>query len=897
MSPRQPTFDGPDSHREDNNHQPPKWAQRFVEWYCKPKLAEDLVGDLNEYFARNVELMGPRRAKLIYIIDAFKFFRTYTVRAPKFVNLLINRIMIGSYIKTSVRNVTRNKLFSTINIVGLAIGMSIGLLLIAFAHDLLSYDRFNEKGSRIYRITSHAKFRQGYSDKFASTSVKIGKLIQEKVPGVEETTMMRTEFSGDANINGNVVPFTGIYAEPSMLRMFTLPMLKGDVATALDEPYSIVLTETSAKKLFGAEDAFGQTIHFDSLDYLVTGILKDVPFFSHIQFESLISFSTIEPRIAKDQDLLKWENVWQRNYVYLSLPENSSASDIQAQIDAICAGENKTDGEAEVHLTLLPLYDIMLGEALSNSIGPVMPGIVLWVISGLALVVILSACFNYTNLSIARSMRRYKEVGLRKVIGAGKSQVRQQFLAEAVIISLVALLLSFGMFLLLRPQFISIAPELLKMVKLEITMPMTLTFIAFSMAVGIVAGFLPAIFFSKVSVSHALRDVSSVKIFKGLSFRRALVVVQYTLTLIFITSTIIGYIQYKKILAFDLGFNTENILNISLQKNKPEALINKLKAMPEVSGISQSRLLTSVGNAWGGFVKYKDFRDSALVFLNIVDENYIPLHGYKLIAGQNFITRPATKDATSELIVNEKTLRQFNIANGDPEKAIGEEILLNNKKLTIVGVMKDFHYGKLDENILPVVLTYLTPDAFLTRDGRDGLVNVRLNTSDLIGTMAKIREVWKSVDPVHPFEARFYEDSIEDAYSELSAMIKVIGFLSFIAISIASLGLFGMVVFTTETRLKEISIRKVLGATSGNLVFLLSRGFVVLLAISALIALPITYLFFESVVLTNFPFHDPIGIGELFGGLLAVLAIAFIMIGSQTISAAQSNPAEILKGE
>jgi ABC-type antimicrobial peptide transport system permease subunit len=604
--------------------------------------------------------------------------------------------------------------------------------------------------------------------------------------------------------------------------------------------------------------------------------------------------------MEKVPSFLKWGRVFERNYIYLLLPENTRASDIQKQIDAICAEENQMDDEAEIHLTLLPLYDIMLGEDLTYSIGPVMPSLVLWIIGGLALVVILSACFNYTNLSVARSMRRFKEIGLRKVIGAGKSHVRQQFLAEAVIVSFVALLLSFGMFLVLRPHFISIAPELLKMVKLEITMSMMLTFIVFSMAVGILAGFLPAIFFARVSIIHALKDVSSIKVFKGLSFRRALVVVQYTLTLIFITSTIIGYVQYKNILAFDLGFNADNILNISLQKNKPEALINKLKAMPEVSGVSQSRLLTSVGNAWGGFVKYKGLPDSALVFTNIVDENYIPLHEYKLIAGRNFITRPLTKEATSELIVNVKTVRQFNIANGDPEKAIGEEILLNNKKHTIVAVMKDFHYGKLDENILPVVFTYLTPDAFLTADGRDGLVNVRINSSNPSPsgkTLAKIKDVWKSFDPVHPFEAEFYKDSIEDAYSELSAMIKVIGFLSFIAISIASLGLLGMVVFTIETRLKEISIRKVLGATSGNLVFLLSLGFVALLAVSASIALPITYLFFENVVLTNFPFHEPVGIVELFAGLLAVLAIAFIMIGSQTMKAAQSNPAEILKRE
>lgn len=804
--------------------------------------------------------------------------------------------MLDSYIKTSVRNIGRNKLFSIINIVGLAISMSVGLLLIAFMHDLLSYDRYNEKGKRIYRITSYAKFREGYSEKFASTSIGIGKLVKEKVSGIEGMAIIRNEFSRDAIVNGNGVPLTGIYAEPALLRIFTLPMLKGDITTALNEPYSIVLTQTSAKKLFGEEDAFGKTVHFDSLDYRVTGILKDVPFFSHLQFESLISFSTYEAEQVKDLDFLKWARVWEKNYVYLLLSEKSSVPNVQAQINAVCA-EHKKDDDAEIHLALLPLHDIMLGENFTNSLSPVMPSVVLWIIAGLAVVVILSACFNYTNLSIARSMRRFKEVALRKVIGAGKNQVRYQFLSEAVIISFIALLLSFGVFLILRPQFMSIAPELMKMVKLQITVPMTLTFIVFSLIVGVIAGFLPAVFFAKVSAIHALKDTASLKAFKGLTFRRMLVIVQYTLTLIFITSTVIGYVQYKDILAFDLGFNTENILNISLQKNKADILINKLKSLPEVSGVSQSRLLTSVGNAWGGYVKYKDMRDSAIVFTNIIDENYLPLHDYKLVAGQNFITRPVTRDATGEVIVNEKTLRQFNIGNSDPKKAIGEEIFLNNKRLTIVGVIKDFHYAKLDSKIEPVVFTYLTPDAFLTADNRDGLVNVRINTNDPIETLAKIREVWRSVDPVHPFEGEFYDDSIEEAYSELSAMIKVIGFLSFIAISIASLGLLGMVVFTTETRIKEISIRKALGASSGSLVVLLSRGFVILLLISALIALPTTYLFFENVVLTNFPYHAPIGFMELFGGLLIVLVLAFIMIGSQTIKAAQSNPAETLKCE
>ena len=810
--------------------------------------------------------------------------------------------MITSHLKTSLRSNVRNKLFTAINILGLAIGMSVGLLLIAFIHDLMSYDRFNEKGSRIYRITSKAQFKEGYRSNFATASVKADQLIRENVSGVAAVTKIQTEFAGDAQIKGVVVPVKGYYAEPALLHLFTLPLMKGDATTALAEPYSIVLTEATAKKIFGAEEALGKTLSFGEEHYQVTGILKNVPFFSHLQFEALVSYSTIGPRMEKDPHLLQWGNVYQRNYVYVLLGEKTSAAAIQAQLDVIAAKENRMDKEAQVQLALLPLYHIMLGEELENSIRAVLPEIVLWVVGGLAMVVMLSACFNYTNLSIARSMRRYKEVGLRKAIGAGKSEVRTLFLAEAVMVSLIALVLSLGMFLLLRPQFLTIAPELLKMVKLEITVPMMVSFIAFSMLVGVVAGFLPALVFAKVNIIDALRDRVAVNRFKGIHFRRALVMIQYTLTLIFITSTAIGYVQYRNILAFDLGFTTKNILNIELQGNAPTELIHQLKALREVTGVSQSKILTSVGNAWGGFLKYNNARDSTLVFTNLVDENYLPVHEYRLVAGRNFVTRPLTKEATSEIIVNEKTVHLFQLGNGDPQKAVGEEVVLSGfqmagRKLTVAGVIRDFHYGKLNEEIKPVAFTYLTPDAYLRKDKMDGLLNVRLDTHDAMATVARIEEVWKSVDPVHPLKAAFYDDAIEEAYSELSAMIKVIGFLSFVAISIASLGLLGMVVFTTETRLKEISIRKVLGASSTGVLFLLSRSFVLLLALSALVALPLTRFLFERLVLTHFPFHESIGSTELFAGLLVVVVIAFMVIGSQTVKAAQSNPSEVLKSE
>jgi putative ABC transport system permease protein len=539
-----------------------------------------------------------------------------------------------------------------------------------------------------------------------------------------------------------------------------------------------------------------------------------------------------------------------------------------------------------------------VGEELARPRGPVgphMPPVVLWILSGLALMVILSACFNYANLSMAHAMRRFKEVGLRKAIGAGKRQVQQQFLAEAIIISLAALLVSYVMFLVLRPQLINIAPEMQRMVKLELTPYMAIAFIVFSIAVGIVAGFLPAIYFSKVSAINALRNLSSVKAFQQATLRRVLVVIQYTVTLIFITATAVGYVQYKNILAFDLGFKTENILNIDMQGGSPDALLKELSEMPEITALSRSLIVTSVGNAWGGFMKYNDSRDSVLVMTNHVDENYLPLHEHKLVAGRNFLARPITAEAATEVIVNQQVLKRLNIGANDPEKAIGEEITfssfrLHGRKMTIVGVMQDFHYGKLDNLIEPVAFMFWIP-------GDRAVINAKIRSADLPATRAKIESAWNKVDRVHPFKAKFFDEEIEDAYSEFSVQIKIIGFLSFLAISIASMGLFGMVVFTTETRLKEISIRKVMGASAGSLIYLLSRGFVILLSISALIALPVTYFFFENFVLTNFPYHAPVQLAELFVGLLAVMLIAFTMIGSQTMKAARSNPAEVLKNE
>lgn len=276
--------------------------------------------------------------------------------------------MIGSYIKTSVRNLMRNKLFSSINIIGLAISMSVGLLLIAFVLDLHSYDRFHKHGERIYRITNVATFNGEQSGKFAATSIKTGKLIREKVIGVEEVAIMRNDFSQDAKVGNNILPIKGFWADPSLFRIFTFPMLEGNPATALKDPYSIVLTETAAKKLFGNESALGKAIQFDTLDYQVTGVMKDVPFFSHINFEALVSLSTAEQLNKRDENFEEWTSMWS-NYVYLLLSPTANRASIQSQLDAIAKEENRAQESTKIQLELLPLFKIVVGENLRRSEG------------------------------------------------------------------------------------------------------------------------------------------------------------------------------------------------------------------------------------------------------------------------------------------------------------------------------------------------------------------------------------------------------------------------------------------------------------------------------------------------------------------------------------------------
>jgi putative ABC transport system permease protein len=740
--------------------------------------------------------------------------------------------MLGSYIKTSSRSLVRNKLFSTINIFGLAISMTVGLILISMLSDIYSYDKFNENYNSVYRVISRYEYLDRKDDDWnATTSLKAGKAIQESFTGYENVSIIRGGFKGDVKYGETTVPVGGLYADPNIFKVFTFPLVEGNQETALKNPFSVVLTETTVRKLFGDKKALGETVILNNdKEYTITGVVKDIPEFSHLHFEMLGSLSTREITEKENINELAWDNVWNW-WVYVLMPDHPDLNGFKEKLDKLSTTEDPTVKNTHIEMKLQPLSEIMTGENLSNQIGRTMGSTLIWIFLSLTFVVILSAVFNYTNLSIARALKRSKEVGIRKVIGAAKGNVLGQFVTEAVIVALLSLVSAVFMFVFLKPYFLTLNPDLQELLKLNITPTLTLYFILFAVFIGIVAGIFPALYFSKINAVQVLKGLSQVRFAGRLTTRKVLIVFQYCISLMLITGTLIMYKQYHHFLDYDLGYNTKDILNIRLQGNNPEQLMKELNELPEVKAISQSGIVMSTGTYWGENMKNpNDPSDSAGVRMNRIDENYLQLHDFHLLAGRTFNYKPKGAEE-NEVIVNEQVLKRFEIADRIPSKAIGQMVMVDRKPMTIIGVIKDFQYGRANNKSGDeVAMRYI--------DDKPDNLNVKFSTDDFPAFNEKIKKIWKRMDDVHQYNAELYEDQIKKGFQGLDASMKVAGFIAFLAIVIASLGMLGMVVFTTETRVKEVSIRKVLGASEGKLLYLLGRGFFLLLAIAALIALP-----------------------------------------------------------
>ena len=796
--------------------------------------------------------------------------------------------MFKNYFKTSLRSIARNKLFSAINVFGLAVSMSICLLMISMYSEISGYDRFHEDVDNLYRINNTQQYMQREKSKFASTSLYLGQRMKADVPGLKSITLIRRGAGGDATVGENTFPIEAFYADEEFFDVLTFSLIRGNIKTALLEPKSIVLTDETAEKLFKDADPMDQVLKLGKDEFTVTGIVKKPPFNSHMKFEALVSLATYEEKMNADPDNSNWNNfnaMWM-NYIYFRPDDGVNLSDIQARLDIICKEESDKLEHINITTSIQPITNIMTGPNLSNQIGSSMGGDVLWVLAGLSFIVILSAGFNYTNLSIARSLRRSKEVGIRKVVGAKRGQVFNQFIVEACIISMGSLILAYILYFLIKPLFLSLNPDIANILKLETNFGHILYFVGFALVVGLLAGFLPALFLSKLRAISVLKTDSNTKLFSRITLRKSLLVIQFTLSLIFIIAASIANKQFKFAMNYDLGFSTENILNVNLQGNKPEDIEALFERIPEIEQMARTSHVLSVGSTWGTQMFSEDKLDSGSVYYSRVDHRYIPLMKHEFLAGSNFPAKDAVEKEES-IILNETALKRFNL--GTPEEAVGKIVEFDDRDLMIIGVLKDFNNQTIQSKISPFAFRHKPEETFV--------LSMKLSSNNMVDTREKIKAAWDSFDEVHEFQGTFYQDNIERAYDEYLILTTIIGFLAFLTVCIASLGLLGMGVYTAETRLKEISIRKVLGASEKSLVKLLSKSFMFLLTLSAAIALPITYFIFDSLILAEQAYRAPIGILEMSLGVIIIFAIGFVTIGSQTWRAAKANPATTLRNE
>lgn len=880
----------------DKHTIPPQWPVKLLGFLLKEEYLEEIEGDVEEWFYDNVERYDLRKARRLYIWDSLRLLRP-TLMKKMGGNYPLNHYgMFRNYLKTSVRSIKRNAIFSGINVIGLAISMSVGVLMILFLSEIYSFDQFHENRNKIYRITSTNDFR-GEEHNWATSSIFMADQVAAQAPGIEEVAIMRIGLSADVKTKSDFINVSGFYTSPSFFDVFSFDLKKGNPATALSEPNSIVLTESVAEKLFGKEDPLGKSLDLEStggwqnrtINGVITGIVEDPPIHSHIQFEALVSLKTYEQPASGSgwkSDFRTNPGDFQTNYVYLTLNDPTQKEEVEAIISKIISQHYPG-----VTHRLQPLSTCATNDLYLNPPGPSFSRNKIYVMIGLTLIVILSACFNYTNLSMARSLRRIKEVGVRKVNGASRIQIFGQFIAEAIIISITALFFGLGLFFIIKPEFLSLPNPTSQghpMFQLGISSTHLLWFLAFSLVVGCIAGFFPALFLSKLKALGAFRQEGKSGIDAGINLKKGLTVFQFTLSIGLIMCSVLIYDQYQYAMNYELGYDTENIVNIRIKGDYADLLENDYATISEVVETSRSKRTLGYSAVFGT-AESKDKSKMTTFLINEIDHNYLDMHGFKLLAGSKFQKPLAQNENREHIIVNEEFLKGLDLKS--PEDAIGQHVWYNDQKLEIIGVVEDFLTTSL-------VWQVDKKFAFVQSNLNDnGILGVKLQGNNKLTALKKLEQKFKERDPDHPFEADFYDDLIAISYREYKSMYTIISFLAFLAISISTLGLLGMAVYTVETRLKEISIRKVLGARISHLLLLLSRSFFVMVIMAAVIAIPVTLYLVDNYILSQFLYKAEIGFVEMLSGFIIVLLIGVFTVSWQVRAAAVQNPTELLRNE
>jgi ABC-type antimicrobial peptide transport system permease subunit len=887
---------------QSNNIGPSKYVLRVLRFFVKRNYIEEIEGDMEEIFQDNIKTYSKAKARRLYTWETLKLLRPSIMKKIK-VNSRPNHYgMFKNHLKTSLRSLRKNTLFSGINITGLAISMAVGTLMILLLSELDSFDDFHVNKDNIYRVTS-SKTMFGRERNLATASMFIANELDEKASGVEQVAIVRGGLTADIKTEEGGININGFYTSPSFFDVFSFALKEGNQQSALADPNSIVLTESTSKMLFGKENPMGKPLRMEAgagqnnpINGIVTGIMENPPLNSHMRFEMLVSLNTLDTASISglEQDFRTDPQDISLNYIYLVLNDAVQKEQVEGVLANIM---NDFNSQAETPIThlLQPLDSFVTSKSslLENLPGPSFPQSRIFLMIGLTIIVLLSACFNYTNLSLARALRRSKEIGIRKVIGASRFQVFGQFVVEAVILALVALIIGLGLFFLIRPEFLDLpnpAARGHQMFSLDMDYVHLFYFMVFAIVTGCIAGFLPAFILSKLKANVIFNDASKAKIFSGTDLRRILMVFQFIMSISLIMCAVLVHKQYRFAVDYDLGYNTEQIVNITIKGSYIGLLESEYAKIPEVRETSKSSMVLGIGGATMGLAESVDRTSSIRFLVNSVDEKYLDMHEFEILAGTVFPDDLKEGENPEHIIVNEEFLKSLDL--GSPKDAIGKNIWYNNNRLRILGVVKNFVNMSLTMN-LERAFAFVQP----ANSQRYTTLGIKLNGTDLIASMEKLEKSYIGIDPVHPFEAAFYDSKIAETYQQHKATYCIISFLAMLAILISTLGLMGMAIFTTESRKKEIGIRKVMGAGIGNLALLLSRSYFVMIIIAGSIAIPFTLYMVNKIVLNEFLYRTKLGIPEVLSGFLIVTVISAITIGRQIIMATVRNPADTLRTE
>jgi putative ABC transport system permease protein len=806
--------------------------------------------------------------------------------------------MIKNYFKTAWRNLRKNKIFSAINIFGLSAGVAAFLLIVNYLRFEYSYDDAHEKKDRIFRVPMVVSEKGGKEQTFAFTFPAVAPALKKDFPEIEEVARFRRQGGivkhGEQKI---IEPGTLYYADPALFNIFSFRFIKGNAATAFTELNDAVITAETAKKYFGDTDPIGQALRYRNEDYIVKAVLEDIPANSHIRFNILLNYNKYI-QLTNGNASTSW--FWSDFYTYVLLKPGTDAKALETKFAGFTeryVGDDMKQRAYQLALHLQPLKDIHLRSRYDYELAGNGNLSYLKYLGIAALFILFIAWINYVNLSTAHSLDRSREVGIRKVVGAGKFQLIRQFLAESLFLNTIAVVAGILIFRLTLPAFSNLVEKDIS--SLYVSDWRFWVFVVLLFLAGtLLAAFYPAFVLSSFQPIYSIKASgggSGLKSGKNI-LRKSLVVLQFVAAIVLISGAIGFYRQLHYMQSRDLGVNISQTLVVQQSANQDssgipafKAFINDMEANPAVESVTAS---TSVpGGEVGSSSDYalKNSQSGKRCRNLGVDNKFIPAYGLTIIAGRNFATDkpPVDTAVTLNILVNETAARIFGFDN--PADILGKEMDGSGYHCRVIGVVKDYHQESLQYSYDPIV--------FYPEEERNlGNFSLKLHTGNLPGMMDFVKQKWGAYFAESPFRYFFLDEQFDAQYKSDKLFATVLWLFTVIAIVIACLGLFGLSLFTIAKRNKEISIRKVLGATLFQITSLITKDYLKLVIIAGVFALPVAYILVNN-WLKDYAFHISIGIGFFLLPLLMIVAITLLTVLYQSLKAAVANPVKSLRTE